>query len=334
MKKVISFIVPCYNSEEYMERCVNSLLIGGESVEIILVNDGSSDGTAAIINYYVNRFPTIVKGMHQENRGHGGAINTGLNLATGEYVKIVDSDDWVDVGAYQQILDFLHGSIRPDMVISNYVYDKVGKKIKKIMSYRQVLPKEQMFSWEDVYLRVGKYLLMHSVMFRRDVLVECALSLPNHCFYVDNLYVFQPLPCVQTMYYLDCPFYHYYIGREDQSVNEEVMIERIDQQLYVNKRMLSYYTSQSQTPLPIARYMRKYIEIITTVSSILLIKEGTPESIEKKKILWEEIKHQDRQLYRRLRYGLFGIGVHLPGSLGRKTALFIYNLAQRLYGFN
>ena len=83
---------------------------------------------------------------------------------------------------------------------------------------------------------------MHSVIFRTQLLKDCGLHLPEHTFYVDNIYVFEPLLHVNTMYYLDVNFYRYYIGRADQSVNETVMISRLDQQIRVNKIMIDFYT--------------------------------------------------------------------------------------------
>lgn len=87
---------------------------------------------------------------------------------------------------------------------------------------------------------------MHSVIFRTKLLKDCGLKLPEHTFYVDNIFVFEPLPYVKKMYYMDVNFYRYYIGRADQSVNEQVMIGRIDQQLKVNKIMVDYVVSKKQ----------------------------------------------------------------------------------------
>lgn len=97
--KLLSVAIPCYNSEAYMSKCINSLLIGGEEVEIIIVDDGSSDRTAEIADDYAEKYPTIVKAIHQENGGHGQAVNTGIKNATGLYFKVVDSDDWVNQDA-------------------------------------------------------------------------------------------------------------------------------------------------------------------------------------------------------------------------------------------
>lgn len=91
--KIISFTVPCYNSQEYMRNCVDSLLVGGEDVEIVIVNDGSSDRTIDIAREYEAEYPTIVKVIDKPNGGHGSGVNAGLKIATGLYYKVVDSDD-------------------------------------------------------------------------------------------------------------------------------------------------------------------------------------------------------------------------------------------------
>ena len=230
--KLLTFAIPCYNSQDYMEKCIESILPGGEDVEIIIVDDGSKDRTAEIADAYAAKYPTIIRAIHQENGGHGEAVNTGIRNATGLYFKVVDSDDWVDPEAYRQILDklreFAGSENNLDMLLANYVYEKEGAKHKKVM--RQTgFPKDKVFTWSDIRrFHKGHYILMHSVIYRTKLLRECGLKLPKHTFYVDNIYVYKPLPSVRTMYYMDVDFYRYYIGRDDQSVNEKVMIGRID----------------------------------------------------------------------------------------------------------
>lgn len=120
-----------------MRHCIESILPGGEDVEILIVDDGSKDDTAAIADEYAEKYPTIVKAIHQENGGHGEAVNAGIRNATGLYFKVVDSDDWVDWNAYQAILAKLReiagGSVALDMLLANYVYEKEGAKHKRVM---------------------------------------------------------------------------------------------------------------------------------------------------------------------------------------------------------
>ncbi|GFI16196.1 putative glycosyltransferase EpsJ [Lachnospiraceae bacterium] len=340
--KLLSITVPCYNSAAYMERCVDSLLKGGEDVEIIIVNDGSSDETPAIADRYAKEYPTIIKAVHKENGGHGSAVNAGIDRASGLYFKVVDSDDWVKEEAYLKILETLReltgGERVLDMLISNFVYEKTGENRHKVMRFKHALPVDEMFTWEDVkHFHKGQYILMHSVIFRTKLLRECGLKLPDHTFYVDNLYVFEPLPFVRNMYYLDVNFYRYYIGREDQSVNEEVMIGRIDQQITVNKLMIDYMIenkSRIAASKRMYQYMVSYLDIITTVSSILLIRSNTKENLAKKKELWDYLKKKDWMLYRKLRYGLLGRCMNLPGRSGRKISVEGYKICRRFFNFN
>ena len=274
--KLLSIAIPCYNSAAYMRRCIDSLLPGGEDVEIMIVNDGSTDDTLHIAEEYRERFPSMIKVIDKKNGGHGSAVNAGIKNATGLFYKVVDSDDWVNQSAYMQILGVLKEIIRDgkslDMMISNFVYEKEGEERKKVMKYHHALPQNQIFTWKDVkHFHVGQYILMHSVIYRTNLLRECGLELPEHTFYVDNIFVFNPLPYVKTMYYLDVNFYRYYIGRTDQSVNEQVMIRRIDQQIKVNKLMVDYYVEEMpriHANVKVKRYMRNYLDIITTVCSI------------------------------------------------------------------
>lgn len=337
--KLLSITVPCYNSAAYMERCVNSLLVGGEDVEILIVNDGSTDETAQIADAYALRYPTIVRAIHKENGGHGSAVNTGMENATGLFFKVVDSDDWVSEKSYREILDALHELVasgqQVDMLLANYVYEKQGEKHKKVVSFRRALPKNEIFTWDEVrHFKKTEYILMHSIIYRTRLLHECGLKLPEHTFYVDNIFAFNPLPYVKKMYYIDTNFYRYYIGREDQSVNEKVMIGRIDQQLKVNKLMVDYITETKITNRKAYKYMLKYLDIITTVSSIMLIRAKTDEALEKKEQLWAYIRERNPRVFRRLRYGLLGNVINLPGKGGRNFCVAMYKVAQRVMKFN
>nr|WP_295300165.1 glycosyltransferase family A protein [uncultured Blautia sp.] len=336
--KILSIAIPCYNSEAYMEKCIESLLVGGEDVEILVVNDGSSDRTAEIADAYAEKYPTIVKAIHQENGGHGEAVNAGIRNATGLYFKVVDSDDWVNEEAYHQILKTLEELIRGpktvDLLISNFVYEKQGAARKKVMQYRHCLPVNEIFEWNSVHMSRGKYLLMHSMIYRTKLLHECGLELPKHTFYVDNLFAFEPLPYVKNMYYLDVNFYRYFIGRDDQSVNEKVMIRRIDQQIRVNKLMADAFHRCQFNNKHLKKYMLSYLDIITTVSSIMLVRAGTQEALDKKKELMEYIREQDRWLYHKLRYSILGRAANLPGKSGRKMFVAAYKVCQKFYGFN
>ena len=276
-----------------MAHAIESILPGGEDVEIIIVNDGSKDRTSEIAHEYMEKYPTIIKVVDKENGGHGDAVNSGLMHATGKYFKVVDSDDWVDEDALHKILDVLRhmeeDGMELDMLIANYVYEKVGATHKKVIHYRNVLPQDEIFRWDDMgHFRLDQYILMHSVIYRTDMLKLIQLHLPKHTFYVDNIYVYYPLPHVRKIYYMDVDFYRYFIGREDQSVNEKVMIKRLDQQIFVTKTMIDMYQLKDIGSKKLRQYMLNYLAIMMTVSSILCIRSKNKENLEKKKALCEK----------------------------------------------
>lgn len=324
-----------------MKNCVESLLIGGEDVEIIIVDDGSKDNTPLIADELAAKYPTIVRAVHQENGGHGEAVNAGLRNANGYFYKVVDSDDWVAPDAYRQILAFLKEAIKEeeplDMLISNYVYEKVGAKNKKVIQYHGVLPENQYFGWDDIgNFAPSQNILMHSVIYRTQLLRDCGFELPKHTFYVDNIVVYTPFPYVKKMYYLDVDFYRYFIGREDQSVNEKVMISRIEQQIRVNKIMIEEFGKHegSFSSRQLEKYMLHYLRTISMVTSVLLMKSDRSDAAKLRHQLWKYLKKKSPYAYRKLRYSAVGIVCNSHTKLMHVLTLGGYKIAQKLYGFN
>ncbi|EOL47750.1 glycosyltransferase family 2 protein [Enterococcus caccae] len=335
--KILSVVVPAYNSEDYLHRAIDSLLSEKADVEIIIVNDGSTDSTGNIADQYKKNYPDTVKVIHQKNGGHGDAVTTGLQVATGCYFKVVDSDDWVDETAYQRVIQQLKqltNDQKVDMLITNYVYEKVGAFHKKRVTYTRAIPENKLFGWSETRFRQGNYLLMHSIIFDTKLLKRINLRLPRHTFYVDNLFVFEPMQYVRKIYYLNVDFYRYFIGRENQSVNESKMIEQIDQQLFVNKKMIDLYTSNSVDDESCRQYLFQFLEIVTTVSSVLALKSNTQEDLWKKEMLWHYIEMVDPNLYAQLRKRFLGALLSRKGFGIRYFVLRIYKMCQRIYGFN
>lgn len=337
--KVLSVAIPCYNSEEYMRKAVESLLPGGEDIEVLIVNDGSKDNTQEIAEEYAQKYPTIVRAISQENGGHGEAVNTGLKNASGLYYKVVDSDDWVDEQALHQIIDklkqFIEDREMVDMLIANYVYEKVALGKQKVINYHSCLPRDKIFGWSEIgHFKSSQNILMHSVIYRTKLLRECKLELPKHTFYVDNIFVYQPLPFVKKMYYMDVDFYRYYIGREDQSVNETIMMGRIDQQIKVTKMMIDSHDLTKIHCKQLRKYMVKYLVMMMTVSSVFLVKLDTEESLAKKEELWQYLKSKNLRLYKEMNRYFLGLSMKMKGKAGRKIIVLGYHISQKIFGFN
>lgn len=342
--KYLTLTVPCFNSEDYMERCIDSLLPGGNDVEIILIDDGSTDRTAEIADRYAADYPDIVKVVHKKNGGHGSGVNMGMELAAGLYFKVVDSDDWLDKDAYLRLLaeirafspDTSAESAAPDLFICNYVYDHLEEQTARAIRYQNVFPDQSLCGWNQIgRFRPSQYLVMHALIFRTEILRRSKVRLPEHTFYVDNLFAYQPLPYVKSIYYMDQNLYHYYIGREDQSVNEQMLMKRIDQQLKVTSLVAHAVDLKEvkKTCPKLAEYMTRNISIMLAISSIHLLLISTAESERKRQAMWTQIRDFDRSLYYRLRCSTLSGLTCLPGRLGGKITINGYRLARKIYQF-
>ena len=344
--KTISFAIPCYNSAEYMDKCIESILAcggaqGTDDIEIIIVDDGSvKDNTAEKADEWQARHPGVIKAVHQENGGHGQAVNTGLANATGLYFKVVDSDDWLDRRAMEDVMAYVRSQMGrqapTDLVIANYVYEKVHENTRTVMHYRNVFPEGREFGWADVgHFNPSQYLLMHSVIYRTELLRSMGLQLPKHTFYVDNIFVYQPLPFVKTMYYMDLDLYRYFIGRADQSVNESIMVKRVDQQLRVTKHMIDCQDLDAlKGEKKLRAYMLHYLSMMMAVSDIFLLLDGSAEAKEKQKGLWQYLReHTSAAVYRSIRFGFGGV-TNLPFPKGDAIVVGGYRIARKIFKFN
>lgn len=337
--KLLTVTIPAYNSEDYLERAVDSLLGMGDDIEVLIIDDGSTDRTAQIADHYEKQYPQIVRAIHKENGGHGSGVNRGLLEANGLYFKVLDSDDWFDRDAFSLVLETLrrleekNESI--DCLLTNYVYERVSEGKQKVICYKNAFPEQRIFAWEEMsHLHTSQNILMHSVIYRTQMLWECGLKLPDHTFYVDNLFVYQPLARVERLYYLNVDLYRYFIGREDQSVNEKVMMGRIDQQLKVTKLMIRAQKLSEIPSKKLASYMVKYLAMMMTICTVFLIKIGDEESMGKKEEIWRFLEKEDAELYSAVRSCILGRSMQLKGRAGQRIIILGYQISRKIYGFS
>lgn len=336
---LLSVVVPSYNSQEYLNRCLDSMLPLPAGVEVIIVNDGSADATSQIAHSYAERYPEAIQVIDKENGGHGSGVNAGLARACGLYFKVCDSDDWFDYQALLQLLAAIKNwgeDLPPDLIVTNYVYEKQGKRHRFVMNYRRVLTDGRIVTWDEIRrFKRDQYLLMHSLCYRTEILRSVNLQLPEHCFYVDNIFAFKPMAAVRTLAYLDIDLYRYFIGRADQSVSEKVMVKRLDQQLRVNTIMIDDMPGDEvELPARLRWYMEHYLGVVTAVSSILSFIDGSSQRLRDKQNLWRRLRAANPHAYWHIRRTLVGNLVNLKGSAGRRFALLVYRVAKRVVGFN
>lgn len=344
MKKTITFGIPCYNSSEYMDHCIESILEGSDyadDVQIVIVDDGSvKDDTAAKADAWQERYPNIIKAVHQENGGHGIAVMKAVSHADGVYFKNIDSDDWVDGDALktflQQLRTFIASDNLVDLVLSNYVYEHVEDNTQNFVDYRDAVPTNKIIGWEEIgRFKLSQYLLMHAITYRVEVLRSANIQMPEHTFYVDNVYAYVPFPKVKTIYYVDVDLYRYFIGRDDQSVNEKVLTSRVDHYWRVARNMMHAYHIYGDISSPrLQTYMMSYFTIIMAICSVFSKMSDRDDAMDQLEELWDELRAYDKKMYRKARYGLIGTATNLPGKIGHTVTIGGYRVAQKVVKFN
>ena len=335
--KILTVTVPCYNSAEYMEKCVDSLLVGGDRVEIIIINDGSKDRTGEIADSYAERYPDIVKVVHQENGGHGEGINQGLARASGKYFKVVDSDDVVssDFVAFLDRLEACESEGGVDLMVTNYFYVHTDGIGDKSICYKNAFPENRIFEWSETRpFKVYQMLTIHSCTFRTELMRSVSDPLPRHVFYEDNLMVYQVLPHAKRLYYMNIDLYRYWIGRPDQSVQENVMKTRYTHQLLVTERCFCSCHLDNLPERKLRKYLRHELFMMLGISVLYARLNKSDEADANLEKMWDKCIAFDKKWGRHYRYYHPLALVCLPGNGGRNFAIFIYRLCNKILRFN
>ena len=305
--KYLTLVVPCYNSEEYLNHCLDTLIVGGDDVEIIVVNDGSKDRTLEIAKEYQTQYPNIIKIIDKENGGHGSGINCGIKEAKGLFFKVCDSDDWFDQDSYLKLLKTIKynvdNKINVDIYFTDVMYENKVKNTQFLLNNKHHFPHDRVFSWDEMHdFKTGEYIMMHSLTYSLEILKRSGVVLPEKTFYVDNIMAYTPLFYAKDLYYLDVPLYRYFIGRKDQSVNADNMAKRYDQQLRVMDIIYNQFTYDDLLTLP--KKQRKYLIHILGIYTFLTMffiyaKYNKERKIAFKK-LREDFKTKNRKLYKKV----------------------------------
>lgn len=320
-----------------MENCIQSLLTGGERVEIIIIDDGSKDNTGSIADAYAEKYPSIVQVIHQENGGHGEGINQGLEYATGIYFKVVDSDDTVsaDFPAFLDCLEKCEAQGGVDLMVTNYYYvhsDGIGDRS---INYSSVLPEGRIFGWEDTKpFKIHQMLTIHSCTFRTEVMRSSGGALPKHVFYEDNLMVCKTLPNVRRMYYHNSDLYRYWIGRADQSVQQSIMSKRYAHQILVTEKCFTTCHLDDISSPHLKRYLEHELFMMFGISILFTRLNKTAESDAALEQMWENCKAFDVKWgdYFRNRTPLWFLCI--PGRFGQNLSGMIYKIANKVVRFN
>ena len=259
--KLLTIVVPTYNTERYLRRCLDSVLAPGalQDIEVLVVNDGSRDRSSEIARAYAERYPETVTLIDKENGGHGSTINVGLAAATGRYFRVLDSDDWFDTPNFLRYLKTLR-CCREDVVITPYTQEYVYNGTRVDYPYDYLEP-DRVYRMNEIELIDDRmYFTMASSTYRTDLLRESGLQLFEKCFYVDMMFNMIPIPYVQTVRLVDCCVYRYFMGSPTQSMSQENLMRNLPNHDRVLRFLIDYYAAHRDTVHPHVRgYMGQMI---------------------------------------------------------------------------
>jgi len=335
--KLLTVAIPCYNSQDYMAKCIESLLTGGERVEIIVVDDGSKDNTGKIADEYAAKYPSIVKAIHQENGGHGEGINQGLRNATGLYYKTVDSDDVVseDFPKFLDTLEAVEKNGGVDLFLTNYYYvheDGVGDRS---INFSNALPQDRIFTWAETKpFHVDQILMIHTVTFRTELLRKTGLEMPKHLFYEDNYFVYGNLRFCEKMYYMNCDLYRYTIGRAGQSVQEDVMTRRYQHQLKATELCFAACHLDEIKDKRKKKYMKHEMFIMFGISVVYARLNKSQEADENLQKMWDACEQFDPKWAKYFRKETPLRLAHIPGRFGQYLVRGVYKVSHKVVRFN
>ena len=273
--KLLSFIIPSYNCEKYLEKCLRSMLHPEllELLDIIVVNDGSKDSTQVIAQQFANDYPNTVRLINQENKGHGGALNTGCAAAVGKYLKIIDADDWVETDNLPAFLRLLE-SCNSDVVLTHhYTRDISNGEIKQWKSYPKQF--EAAYTLEQIMEAPGNFdrsLTFHGITYRTDFYQSKGLQLSEKVFYEDHEFATFPCCFAQSVTPVDLFIYHYRIGDVEQSVSQANQLKRLSHMETVLNRLVLEYNALSLSDGGRAYFeMKAQVVLLSYMTTVLLV---------------------------------------------------------------
>lgn len=322
MSKILTITIPSYNVEPYMNEVLPTFLDPAvmDKIEILIVNDGSKDGTAALGKEYEAKYPGVITLVDKENGGHGSTINKGIELATGKYFKVVDGDDWVDTAAFIKFVNFLEKTDSDVVATPHYRVNEETKE-KELRGFEGV-EYEKEYRVDDVLLTLRDKYQMHNLTFKTDI-VRKIPKISEHCFYVDVEYIMYPLKYLETISFLNEAVYQYRVGNANQSVSTQNFMKNRNMHKHVIGNVLKYYETEE---LSVAKkeFLKKRISLlIDTQIRIYLCFEPSDEIKQELLEFYHNVKNTDPTLLDMLEGKIF--------KLLKVGDCSLYNMIARKY---
>lgn len=311
--KVLSLIVPSYNSERFLDKVISSFLHPEviDKLDIIIVNDGSKDETPEIAKKYCDNYPNSVRLINQENKGHGGALNTGCAAAVGKYLKVVDADDWVETENLPEFIGLLEDCVSDVVLTHHHTVDISNGEIKNWKSYpeqfgRSYTMEEIMGQWKNF----DRSLTFHGITYCTEFYRRFGIQLSEHVFYEDHEFATFPCCMARSITPFDMFIYDYRIGDVQQSVSDANQLKRLGHTETVLSRLREEY---SKLPIETEDAAREYVckktqvLLLSYLVTVMLVEKDKHAGREKAKAMMELFRCHMPKTWEgaRKQYGVF-----------------------------
>lgn len=244
MEKTLTIVIPTYNMQDYLRRCLDSLIVPEEKMkqlEVLVINDGSKDNSSAIAHEYQDKYPGTFRVIDKENGNYGSCINRGLKEATGKYIKVLDADDHFENKSLEEVLEIMF-KVDVDLFLTDFCIISVNDVITKKMSLMGK-PRKHVFNFNDFSVNPYEFIPMHFVAYRRDLLIRIKYTQSEGISYTDMQWVFLPMAYIETAFYAPICLYHYLIGREGQTMDKSVIKKSAGQLIKMVEGMIDAYAT-------------------------------------------------------------------------------------------
>lgn len=294
MEKVLSIVIPTYNMEKYLHRCLDSLIIRKElmnSLDVLIINDGSKDSSSLIAHNYQEKFPNTFRVIDKENENYGSCINRGIIESKGLFFKILDADDWYNKTDLEKLIEgiYKYGN-NVDALYTNFSYHNYNTN--QIINYNfKTIKYEKILKLKDIPFANSEdefLLKMYSLTIKTNILREIKLCLDTGISYTDNEYIYFTYPHLNNVVFLDIYVYQYFIGREGQTINAAITEKHLNDVLLIANRILDNYYSITKTLL---ERKNTYNVVTNMVAQRCVAYFDQALNVSKNEILTSQISH-------------------------------------------
>lgn len=293
MDKILTIVIPTYNMEKYLRKCLDSLIIDDKELfgklEVLVVNDGSKDSSSAIAHEYQDNYPNVFRVIDKENGNYGSCVNRGLKEANGKYIKILDADDWLDRKMFSYYLMVMN-TLNSDVILNNcLLINEKGKTIGKCEFSDDI--QELQFPISDLKAKPS----MHCVAYRTSMLRDANYYQTEGISYTDQEWVTFPFVNANTVYYLPVFLYQYILGREGQTMDINIRRRKVGDLEIVMNSLIEFYKEYEGDQIHRKYLHNKVVEVLSSFYKDALIKRVyTEELIEK----WDNyLKNEANEIY-------------------------------------